>query len=92
MLPGRFKDSKRKTDFAKVDGSLNFNKKFEFVMSQIEMSKQRLEVSLKAKKNWYGTKYFGMAVIKLSTLKMNESLTEWYDLSLDSKNDTKKTL
>ncbi|KAK9512888.1 hypothetical protein O3M35_001203 [Rhynocoris fuscipes] len=79
LLPGRFKDSKRKTSTIKDNCNPVYDESFEYIMSPTELSIRQLEVTVLTHKTWKSP-VMGQAIINLAEMDLSKGKTAWYDL------------
>ncbi|XP_077294102.1 extended synaptotagmin-like protein 2 isoform X2 [Arctopsyche grandis] len=82
LLPGRSKESKRKTVVVKDNCNPTYDETFEYIMSQGEFNSQSLEVTVASQKGFFagGSPVIGQVVIELGELYLTEPKTMWMDL------------
>ncbi|KAK4880110.1 hypothetical protein RN001_008256 [Aquatica leii] len=81
LLPGRSKESKRKTAVVKDNCNPVFDATFEYVLSQGELNIQQLEVTVATQKQLFsGSNTIGQVLIELGKLNLTQSNTFWFDL------------
>lgn len=87
LLPGRSKDSKRKTNFVKDNCDPVFDATFEYVISNAELMNSELEVTVCTQKGFFGSPVIGMQKITLSDpdIATAQGVKAWYDLLPESK-------
>lgn len=81
LLPGRSKESKRKTQVVKDNCNPVFDITFEYVLSQGELHTQQLEVTVATQKQLFsGSNTMGQVLIDLGKFNLTQSNTFWFDL------------
>ncbi|KAB0792691.1 hypothetical protein PPYR_14650 [Photinus pyralis] len=81
LLPGRSKESKRKTQVVKDNCNPVFDVTFEYVLSQGELHTQQLEVTVATQKQLFsGSNTMGQVLIDLGKFNLTQSNTFWFDL------------
>lgn len=82
LLPGRSKDSKRKTAVIKDNCNAVFDEKFEYLISQGELNSQQLEVTVCTQKQLFysSSNVMGQVIIDLSQWNLMQPLSSWFDL------------
>jgi len=89
LLPDKSKDSKRKTDVIKDEQNPVFDERFEYSISQNELTHRTLEVSVINKKGFtFLAKSATMGQIRLDCGLLDpDSVTQWYDLNPEINSD-----
>ncbi|XP_055547888.1 extended synaptotagmin-2 isoform X4 [Wyeomyia smithii] len=87
LLPGRTKESKRKTNVVKDNCDPVFDATFDYVISNAELVNSELEVTVCTQKGFFGSPVIGMQKIALSDPEISSSqgMKAWYDLLPESK-------
>ncbi|XP_058455222.1 extended synaptotagmin-2 isoform X3 [Malaya genurostris] len=87
LLPGRTKESKRKTNVVKDNCDPVFDATFEYIISNAELVNSELEITVCTQKGFFGSPVIGMQKIALSDPDISSShgLKTWYDLLPESK-------
>ncbi|KRT81174.1 C2 domain containing protein [Oryctes borbonicus] len=82
LLPGRAKDTKRKTAVIKDNCNPIFDEKFEYLISQGELNTQQLEVTVCTQKQLFysSSNVMGQVIIDLSQWNLMQPLSSWFDL------------
>ncbi|KAF5284987.1 hypothetical protein FQA39_LY16852 [Lamprigera yunnana] len=81
LLPGRTKESKRKTAVVKDNCNPVFDTTFEYILSQGELHTRQLEVKVATQKQLFsGSNTMGQVLIDLAKLNLTQSNTFWFDL------------
>ncbi|KAF5307728.1 hypothetical protein FQR65_LT06599 [Abscondita terminalis] len=81
LLPGRSKESKKKTAVVKDNCNPVFDATFEYVLSQGELHTRQLEVTVATQKQLFsGSNTMGQVLIDLGKLNLTQSNTFWFDL------------
>lgn len=81
LLPGRSKESKRKTQVVKDNCNPVFDVTFEYVLSQGELHSQQLQVTVATQKQLFsGSNTMGQVLIDLGKFNLTQSNTFWFDL------------
>lgn len=90
LLPGRSKESKRKTNVVKDNCNPVYDATFEYIISSAELLMSELEITVATQK---GFLYGGSPIIGLIKLPLNDAeipqqgITSWYDLLPEAKQD-----
>lgn len=90
LLPGRSKESKRKTNVVKDNCNPVYDATFEYIISSAELLMSELEVTVATQKGFLSG---GSPVIGIVKLPLNDSeitqqgVTSWYDLLPEAKQD-----
>lgn len=90
LLPGRSKDSKRKTNIIKDNCNPVYDTTFEYIISAGELMSSELEVTVATQKGFLssGSPIIGLIKIPLNDNEIsNQGITSWYDLLPDVKNE-----
>lgn len=87
LLPGRSKESKRKTNVVKDNCDPVFDTTFEYIISNAELVNSELEVTVCTQKGFFGSPVIGMQKISLNDPEISSPLgaRAWYDLLPESK-------
>ncbi|XP_053697530.1 extended synaptotagmin-2 isoform X2 [Sabethes cyaneus] len=87
LLPGRTKESKRKTNVVKDNCDPVFDATFDYVISNAELVNSELEVTVCTQKGFFGSPVIGMQKISLNDAEISsaQGLKAWYDLLPESK-------
>ncbi|XP_058821866.1 extended synaptotagmin-2 isoform X3 [Topomyia yanbarensis] len=87
LLPGRTKESKRKTNVVKDNCDPVFDATFEYIISNAELVNSELEITVCTQKGFFGSPVIGMQKIALNDSEISSShgLKAWYDLLPESK-------
>lgn len=87
LLPGRSKDSKRKTNVVKDNCDPVFDATFEYIISNAELVNSELEVTVCTQKGFFGSPVIGMQKLTLSDpdIATAQGVKAWYDLLPESK-------
>lgn len=82
LLPGRNKDTKRKTNFIKDNCNPVYNATFEYLISTAELNSSELEISVLSKKGFLSSPVIGMCKIDLSNSLIKDAVgfSTWVDL------------
>ncbi|XP_026324357.1 extended synaptotagmin-2-B isoform X1 [Hyposmocoma kahamanoa] len=81
LLPGRSKESKRKTVVVKDSCMPEYDEKFEWVIPQAELHSLHVEVTVATHKGWLGgSPVIGQVIIHLNQYDFREAKTLWFDL------------
>ncbi|KAL3281901.1 hypothetical protein HHI36_005106 [Cryptolaemus montrouzieri] len=82
LLPGRSKESKRKTATVKDNCNPIFEESFEYLMSQGELMNKKLEITICTQKALFYTSsnILGQIVIELCKLDIDKHYSSWFDL------------
>lgn len=89
LLPDKSKDSKRKTDVIKDEQNPVFDERFEYQISQNELTNRTLLVSVINKKGFFfGKKSASMGEVRLDCGLLDpDNVTQWYDLNPELESD-----
>lgn len=89
LLPGRSKESKRKTPVVKDNCDPVFDATFEYVISNAELVNSELEVTVCTQKGFFGSPVIGMQKLSLNDpdIATGTGIKAWYDLLPESKMD-----
>ncbi|XP_021706370.1 extended synaptotagmin-2 isoform X2 [Aedes aegypti] len=87
LLPGRSKESKRKTNVVKDNCDPVFDATFEYIISNAELVNSELEVTVCTQKGFFGSPVIGMQKLILSDpdIATAQGVKAWYDLLPESK-------
>ncbi|XP_041766942.1 extended synaptotagmin-2 isoform X2 [Anopheles merus] len=87
LLPGRSKESKRKTNVVKDNCDPVFDTTFEYIISNAELVNSELEVTVCTQKGFFGSPVIGMQKLCLSDpdISSGQGIKAWYDLLPESK-------
>lgn len=87
LLPGRSKESKRKTNVVKDNCDPVFDATFEYVISNAELISSELEVTVCTQKGFFGSPVIGMQKLTLNDpdIVSPQGVKGWYDLLPESK-------
>ncbi|XP_062559406.1 extended synaptotagmin-2 isoform X2 [Armigeres subalbatus] len=87
LLPGRSKESKRKTNVVKDNCDPVFDTTFEYIISNAELVNSELEVTVCTQKGFFGSPVIGMQKLVLSDpdIATAQGVKAWYDLLPESK-------
>ncbi|XP_055637843.1 extended synaptotagmin-2 isoform X2 [Toxorhynchites rutilus septentrionalis] len=87
LLPGRSKESKRKTNVVKDNCDPVFDATFEYIISNAELVNSELEVTVCTQKGFFGSPVIGMQKIILHDPEISTAhgVKAWYDLLPESK-------
>uniref|UniRef100_A0A2M4A0N4 Putative phosphoinositide 3-kinase n=1 Tax=Anopheles triannulatus TaxID=58253 RepID=A0A2M4A0N4_9DIPT len=87
LLPGRSKESKRKTNVVKDNCDPVFDTTFEYIISNAELVNSELEVTVCTQKGFFGSPVIGMQKLSLSDpeISSGQGIRAWYDLLPESK-------
>ncbi|XP_061505489.1 extended synaptotagmin-2 isoform X2 [Anopheles gambiae] len=87
LLPGRSKESKRKTNVVKDNCDPVFDTTFEYIISNAELVNSELEVTVCTQKGFFGSPVIGMQKLSLSDpdISSGQGIKAWYDLLPESK-------
>ncbi|XP_045469924.1 extended synaptotagmin-3 [Harmonia axyridis] len=82
LLPGRSKESKRKTATIKDNCNPVFEESFEYLISQNELINKKLEITVCTQKALFysSSNILGQVVIDLCKLDIDKSYSSWFDL------------
>ncbi|XP_044750795.1 extended synaptotagmin-2 [Coccinella septempunctata] len=82
LLPGRSKESKRKTATIKDNCNPVFEESFEYLISQNELLNKKLEITVCTQKAMFysSSNILGQVVIDLCKLEIDKSYSSWFDL------------
>ncbi|XP_073945230.1 extended synaptotagmin-like protein 2 isoform X3 [Choristoneura fumiferana] len=85
LLPGRSKDSKRKTPVVKDSCMPEFDEKFEWVIPHAELHSRQVEVTVATHKGFLGgSPVIGQVIVHLNQYDFLEAKTLWFDLLPES--------
>ncbi|XP_059218409.1 extended synaptotagmin-2 isoform X3 [Stomoxys calcitrans] len=88
LLPGRSKESKRKTVVIKDNCNPVYDATFEYLMSTAELLQSELEVTVCTQKGFFGSPIIGMLKIPLTDPEVSgNGINSWYDLQPEMKHD-----
>ncbi|XP_073836437.1 extended synaptotagmin-like protein 2 isoform X4 [Musca autumnalis] len=88
LLPGRSKESKRKTVVIKDNCNPVYDATFEYLMSTAELLQSELEVTVCTQKGFFGSPIIGMLKIPLTDPEVSgNGLNTWFDLQPEFKHD-----
>ncbi|XP_075146495.1 extended synaptotagmin-like protein 2 isoform X3 [Haematobia irritans] len=88
LLPGRSKESKRKTVVIKDNCNPVYDATFEYLMSTAELLQTELEVTVCTQKGFFGSPIIGMLKIPLTDPEVcANGINNWYDLQPEIKHD-----
>ncbi|XP_061389220.1 extended synaptotagmin-2, partial [Musca vetustissima] len=88
LLPGRSKESKRKTVVIKDNCNPVYDATFEYLMSTAELLQSELEVTVCTQKGFFGSPIIGMVKIPLTDPEVSgNGLNTWFDLQPELKHD-----
>lgn len=90
LLPGRAKESKRKTIVIKDNCNPLYDATFEYIISTAELQTTELEVTVCTQKGFLsgGSPIIGMVKVNLNDADIsNQGTTFWYDLLPESKTE-----
>ncbi|XP_055611277.1 extended synaptotagmin-2 isoform X3 [Uranotaenia lowii] len=87
LLPGRSKDSKRKTNVVKDNCDPVFDATFEYIISNAELVNSELEITVCTQKGFFGSPVIGMQKLSLNDPEIcsPQGIRAWYDLLPESK-------
>uniref|UniRef100_A0A182PKG6 Uncharacterized protein n=1 Tax=Anopheles epiroticus TaxID=199890 RepID=A0A182PKG6_9DIPT len=87
LLPGRSKESKRKTNVVKDNCDPVFDTTFEYIISNAELVNSELEVTVCTQKGFFGSPVIGMQKLSLNDpdIASGQGIKAWYDLLPESK-------
>ncbi|XP_035781385.1 extended synaptotagmin-2-like isoform X2 [Anopheles albimanus] len=87
LLPGRSKESKRKTNVVKDNCDPVFDTTFEYIISNAELVNSELEVTVCTQKGFFGSPVIGMQKLSLNDpeISSGQGIRAWYDLLPESK-------
>uniref|UniRef100_A0AAG5CWE3 Synaptotagmin n=1 Tax=Anopheles atroparvus TaxID=41427 RepID=A0AAG5CWE3_ANOAO len=87
LLPGRSKESKRKTAVVKDNCDPVFDTTFEYIISNAELVNSELEVTVCTQKGFFGSPVIGMQKLTLNDpdISSGQGIKAWYDLVPESK-------
>ncbi|XP_065092590.1 extended synaptotagmin-2 isoform X4 [Ochlerotatus camptorhynchus] len=87
LLPGRSKESKRKTNVVKDNCDPVFDATFEYVISNAELISSELEITVCTQKGFFGSPVIGMQKLTLNDpdIVSPQGVKAWYDLLPESK-------
>ncbi|XP_049278845.1 extended synaptotagmin-2 isoform X1 [Anopheles funestus] len=87
LLPGRSKESKRKTNVVKDNCDPVFDTTFEYIISNAELVNSELEVTVCTQKGFFGSPVIGMQKLTLNDpdISSGQGIKAWYDLLPESK-------
>ncbi|XP_053670998.1 extended synaptotagmin-2 isoform X2 [Anopheles nili] len=87
LLPGRSKESKRKTNVVKDNCDPVFDTTFEYIISNAELVNSELEVTVCTQKGFFGSPVIGMQKLFLNDpdISSGQGIKAWYDLLPESK-------
>ncbi|XP_053661030.1 extended synaptotagmin-2 isoform X2 [Anopheles marshallii] len=87
LLPGRSKESKRKTNVVKDNCDPVFDTTFEYIISNAELVNSELEVTVCTQKGFFGSPVIGMQKLSLNDpdISSGPGIKAWYDLLPESK-------
>ncbi|XP_028175063.1 extended synaptotagmin-2 isoform X4 [Ostrinia furnacalis] len=81
LLPGRSKDSKRKTIVVKDSCMPEYDEQFEWVIPLAELHSRQVEVTVATHKGFLGgSPIIGQVIVHLNQYDFREAKTLWYDL------------
>ncbi|CAH2099809.1 unnamed protein product [Euphydryas editha] len=81
LLPGRSKDSKRKTVVVKDSCMPEFDEQFEWAIPLTELHSRQLEVTVATHKGFLtGSPVIGQVIVYLNQYDLREAKTVWFDL------------
>ncbi|XP_045505602.1 extended synaptotagmin-2-A isoform X1 [Colias croceus] len=81
LLPGRSKDSKRKTVVVKDSCMPEYDEQFEWVIPLAELHSRHVEVTVATHKGFLGgSPVIGQVIVHLNEYDFREAKTLWYDL------------
>ncbi|KPJ13658.1 Extended synaptotagmin-2 [Papilio machaon] len=81
LLPGRSKDSKRKTAVIKDNCMPEYDEQFEWVISHAELHSRQIEVTVATHKGFLGgSPIIGQVIVNLNQYDFREAKTLWFDL------------
>jgi hypothetical protein len=87
LLPGRSKESKRKTNFVKDNCNPVFDATFEYIISSAELHTSSLEITVATQK-MIGSPILGMFIVDLNDPEItSQGITKWYNLQPEIKAD-----
>ncbi|XP_053600773.1 extended synaptotagmin-2-A isoform X2 [Plodia interpunctella] len=85
LLPGRNKDSKRKTIVVKDSCMPEYDEQFEWVIPHAELHSRQLEVTVATHKGFLGgSPVIGQVIVHLNQYDFREAKTMWFDLMPES--------
>ncbi|XP_063547334.1 extended synaptotagmin-2-A isoform X2 [Cydia strobilella] len=88
LLPGRSKDSKRKTAVVKDSCMPEFDEKFEWSIPQAELHSRQVEVTVATHKGFLGgSPVIGQVIVHLNQYDFLEAKTLWFDLLPETPRD-----
>lgn len=90
LLPGRAKESKRKTIVIKDNCNPLYDATFEYIISAAELQSTELEVTVCTQKGFLsgGSPIIGMVKVNLNDAEVSgQGTTYWYDLQPENKSD-----
>ncbi|XP_052869843.1 extended synaptotagmin-2 [Anopheles cruzii] len=87
LLPGRTKESKRKTNVVKDNCDPVFDATFEYIISNAELVNSELEITVCTQKGFFGSPVIGMQKMTLNDpeIASGQGVRAWYDLLPESK-------
>ncbi|CAH2068752.1 unnamed protein product, partial [Iphiclides podalirius] len=81
LLPGRSKDSKRKTVVVKDNCMPEYDEQFEWVIPHAELHSRQVEVTVATHKGFLGgSPIIGQVIVHLNQYEFREAKTLWFDL------------
>ncbi|XP_013193141.2 extended synaptotagmin-2 isoform X2 [Amyelois transitella] len=85
LLPGRSKDSKRKTLVVKDSCMPEYDEQFEWVIPHAELHSRQLEITVATHKGFLGgSPVIGQVIVHLNQYDFREAKTLWFDLMPES--------
>ncbi|XP_026484936.1 extended synaptotagmin-2 isoform X1 [Vanessa tameamea] len=85
LLPGRSKDSKRKTAVVKDNCMPEYDEQFEWAIPLAELHSRQLEVTVATHKGFLGgSPIIGQVIVQLNQYDIREAKTLWFDLLPES--------
>ncbi|CAG9107919.1 unnamed protein product [Plutella xylostella] len=88
LLPGRSKDSKRKTAVIKDNCNPEYDEQFEYVIPLAELHSRQVEVSVATHKGFLGgSPVIGQVIVNLNQYDFREARTLWFDLLPETTRD-----
>ncbi|XP_072935916.1 NAD(P) transhydrogenase, mitochondrial [Epargyreus clarus] len=85
LLPGRSKDSKRKTVVVKDNCMPEYDEQFEWVIPHAELHSRQIEVTVATHKGFLGgSPVIGQVIVHLNQYDFREAKTLWFDLLPES--------
>lgn len=83
LLPDKSSSSKKKTKVIKDDLNPVFDETFEYAVSETELARRTLEVTVKNEVGMFSSSktFMGALLLDLSTLDVSRAVTNWFDLA-----------